>query len=292
MILIDPDGRRAPSAVLLGHRPALRPATLTNGTYVNGGDGDAAARVVRDLGFIEVAPLREGVQVRLRPLLVSGPAATQLFFSLADMKPNRVVLVRFDDDRQQWRHEICGDWRHAFERLDALVFADTRGPAYVATEIDLAEIAGPAGDGLQELHALWERHGRKLDPASQGALRRLGLDAMSILVVAEDDDERFVFRHLGERVDIYGRTWSASAPGRDMEDQPDPVFAARMSANIRRTAALGRPLFHNVETVVRRATRTSVQMSYRRLALPWRTGDGQVAVSTTVLFDQYIEIAE
>lgn len=292
MILIDPDGRRTPSAVLAGQKNSARPAALANGTYVNGGNGDAAAQVVRDLGFIEVAPLREGVQVRLRPLLVSGPAATQLFFSLADMKPARVVLVRFDDERQQWRHEICGDWRNAFERLDTLVFADGKLPNYVATEIDLAEITGPAGEGLHELHALWERHRHRLDPIARGALRRLGLEATSVLVVAEDAEERFVIRHLGERVDIYGRAWSTSAPGRDIEDQPDPVFAARMSANIRRAAALDRPLFHNVEAVVRRASRTSVQMSYRRLTLPWRTAEGRIAVSTTVLFEQYIEIAE
>lgn len=292
MILIDPDGRRAPSTVLGSHKGSARPAAVANGTYVNGGNGDAAAQVVRDLGFIEVAPLREGVQVRLRPLLVSGSAATQLFFSLADMKPARVVLVRFDDERQQWRHEICGDWRHAFERLDSLVFADGKLPSYVASEIDLAELASSSGDGLQELHALWERQNHRLDAAARTTLRRLGLDMISVLVTADGADERFVIQHLGERLEIYGRTWSASAAGRDIEDQPDPVFAARMSANIRRAAVLGRPLFHNVEAVVRRATRTAVQMSYRRLTLPWRTSDGRITVSTTVLFDQYIEIAE
>lgn len=292
MILIDPDGRRTTSSILAGQKIPARPAAVANGIYVNGGNGDPAAQVVRDLGFIEVAPMREGVQVRLRPLLVSGPAATQLFFSLADMKPARVVLVRFDDDRQQWRHEICGDWRNAFERLDALVFAHGAQANYVATEIDLAEIAGPTGEGLQELHALWERHGHRLDPAARGALRRLGMEAVSVLVVADAAEERFVIRHLGERLEIYGRGWSASAAGRDIEDQPDAAFAARMSANIRRAATLGRPLFHDVEAVVRRASRLSVQMSYRRLTLPWRTAEGRVAVTSTVLFDQFIEIAE
>lgn len=272
MILIDPDGRCAPNLPRLERCDA-------------GGPDDFAAQAVRDLGFIEVLPAREGVQIRMRPILVSGQAATQLYFSLADLKPARVVLVRFDDERRQWRHEICGDWRHAFGRLDALVFRNDKIPAYVATELEQAELDAHAPDGLLELHLLWERSKRRFDAT---LLRRLDLHERTMTLSGAD---RVVIKQLGAQLDIYGHAWSSTACGRDIGDQPDHVFAARVAANLRRCLMLDEPLFHRVEATVRRGPRTSVQLSYRRLALPWRTADGGAIVTATILFDQYIEIA-
>ena len=313
MILIDPEGRCAPNlprgqlrreaARTAAISPTATSPTATSPTGTSptgtlpaatspGGDkhgsgesDDAGTQAVRDLGFIEVLPAREGVQIRMRPILVSGQAATQLYFSLADLKPSRVVLVRFDDERRQWRHEICGDWRHAFGRLDALVFRNDKIPAYAAMELDQAELETHPQDGLLELHLLWERSKRRFDAA---ALRRLDLDQHTMISTGSD---RVVIKQLGAQLDIYGHAWTSTASGRDISDQPDHVFAARVAANLRRCMVLDEPLFHRVEATVRRGPRTSVQLSYRRLALPWRSADGGSVVTTTIHFDQYIEIA-
>jgi len=295
VILIDPEGRRLaglPPGEWLqelswGH--ASGPAA-SNAEPINGADSDPAAYAVRDFGFIEVSTVRDGVQIRMRPLLVSGQAATQLYFSLADMRPARVVLARFDDDRQQWRHEICGHWRSALERMDALVFANEKLPSYIASELDLAELEAQPEDGLIELHLLWERSNRRLEKGTSDAFAELQLNEQSLTVAAQPGDAALRVVRLGSGLHLYGEDWAGNAAGRDLADQPDGVFAARIGANLRRCMVLDRPLFHRVEATVRRSAKTAVQLSYRRLVLPWHLPDGRRAVTSTVLLEQFIEI--
>lgn len=301
VILIDPEGRRLaslPPCHWMGASARRRldgePAPAHDGVTTDvdaGSDLDQTALAVRDLGFVEISGVREGVQIRLRPLLVSGPAATQVFFALADMRPPRVVLVRYDDDRQQWRHEICGHWRNALDRMNALVFASDRLPSYTATELDLAEIDAASGDGLVELRHLWERSNRRLENGMHDAFAGLPTTRNSVLVAADAGGEALRILRVGNGLQFYGPDWSASAAGKDLADQPDALFAARVVANLRRAIALDRPLFHRVEATVRRSARTAVQVSYRRLVLPWQLADGRRAGSSTVLLDQFIEIA-
>lgn len=300
MILIDPEGHRLaglPPGASTGEVKRLPSsvASLAEGAQPAGGERsgepDATALAVRDLGFVEVSGVRDGVQVRLRPALVSGPAATQVFFALADMRPPRVVLVRFDDERQQWRHEICGHWRNALERMNALVFASERQTSYAATELDMAEVESQRDEGLVELRWQWERSQRRLEGSAPDVFARLACARNSLLVAAEAGATALRILALGGGLQPYGPDWSASAIGKDLADQPDELYAARIVANLRRAIALDTPLFHRVEATVRRSSRTAVQVSYRRLVLPWRLADGRRAASSTVLLDQFIEIA-
>lgn len=300
MILIDPEGRRLaglPPGRWAGEASGsvLNGSSAPTGPEAGGGDGSGdlgmTALAVRDLGFVEISGVRDGVQVRLRPLLVSGPAATQVFFALADMRPPRVVLVRYDDERQQWRHEICGHWRNALDRMNALVFANERLPSYTATELDLAEIDSQPDDGLVELRLQWERSNRRLETGAPDAFARLASTRNSLLVASDPGGGALRILGLGGGLQFYGPDWSSSASGRDLADQPDALYAARVVANLRRAIALDRPLYHRVEATVRRSTRTAVQVSYRRLVLPWQLADGRRAASSTVLLDQFIEIA-
>lgn len=300
MILIDPEGRRL-AALPPGHWSGEAHGIRLDGqpdeavaepTSADGdGEVEGTARAVRDLGFVEISGVRDGVQVRLRPLLVSGPAATQVFFALADMRPPRVVLVRYDDERRQWRHEICGHWRNALDRMNALVFANERLPSYTATELDLAEIDSVRDDGLIELRRLWERSNHRLVNGVQEAFAALASARTSLLVATDPGGSGLRILRLGSGLQFYGAEWSAAAPGKDLAEQPDALFAARVVANLRRSIALDRPLFHRVEAVVRRSARTAVQVSYRRLVLPWQFEDGRRAASSTILLDQFIEIA-
>ena len=99
-----------------------------------------------------------------------------------------------------------------------------------------------------------------------------------------------VFRHHGANIRVYDSKWKATAIGRDIEDQPDKVYAARVSANFRRCAIGRQPLFHRCEAIVKRDGKTTLQVAYRRLTLPWRTVNGATAVSTSSAVEQHIEI--
>ena len=207
------------------------------------------------------------------------------------MRPSRVVLVRFDDERRQWRHEIGGHWRTALDRINALIFANERLPAYVATEIDLDELQEHPGEGLEELRHLWERCNHRFENGASDAFAGLRLHEHSLLVAADAPTGVLRIVRFGANLHFYGREWSGFAAGRSLADQPDGVFAARVDANLRRAMTLDRPLFHRVEATVRRSARTAVQVSYRRLVLPWTLSDGRRAATSTVLLDQFIEIA-
>ncbi len=283
MFLIDPEGRR---------HAALPPTPgVATAAAIGGRDLEHAENAVRDFGFVEVADVRDGVQVRMRPLLVSGPAATQVFFALADMRPPRVVIVRYDDDRGQWRHEICGHWRKALDRMNALVFANERLPGYTATELDLAEIDTLRDEGLSELRRSWECGDRCLAAVGPASFAAFAAARHSVLVAADAEQACLRILGLGSLIQLYGADWNEAARGKDLAEQPDALFAARVIANLRRAIALDRPLFHRVEAVVRRSARNAVQLSYRRLVLPWRLEDGRRAASSTILLDQFIEIA-
>lgn len=281
MILIDPEGRSAPGDAVV-HK--VREAT------VRAQDGDHLAHAVRHLGYVEMAPLRSGLQVRLRPVLVSGAAAAQLFFSLADAKPTKVVIVRFDDDLDVWRHEICGHWRKAFDRIQGLVFGRENTPAYVANELGPGRLADPESGNLRALMDLWRFRGGRIDDSVIEAMRRLGVYGYSMVAEKAARSDRMVFRHHGANIRLYDSKWKATAIGRDIEDQPDKVYAARVSANFRRCATGGQPLFHRCEAIVKRDGKTTLQLAYRRLTLPWRTADGATAVSTSSAVEQHLEI--
>ena len=280
MILIDPEGRSAPGDAV---------AHKVRGAAQRAQGGDYTGHAVRHLGYVEMAPMRAGMQVRLRPVLVSGAAAAQLFFSLADAKPEKVVIVRFDDALDVWRHEICGHWRKAFDRIQGLVFGREKTPAYVANELGTNRLADPESGNLRALMDVWRFRGGKIDDSVIEAMRRLGVYDYSMAADKGRSSDRMVYRHHGAKIRIYDSTWKATAVGRDIEDQPDKVYAARVSANMRRCVVAQQPLFHRCEAIVKRDGQTTVQLAYRRLTLPWRDHAGAMTVTTTSAVEEHVE---
>jgi hypothetical protein len=281
VILIDPEGRSAPGDAV---------AHKVRGATQRAQGGDYTGHAVRHLGYVEMAPMRAGMQVRLRPVLVSGAAAAQLFFSLADAKPEKVVIVRFDDALDVWRHEICGHWRKAFDRIQGLVFGREKAPAYVANELGTNRLGDPESGNLRALMDVWRFRGGKIDDSVIEAMRRLGVYDYSTVVDKTVRSDRLVYRHHGAKLRVYDEDWKRSAVGRDIEDQPDKIYAARAAANIRRCAVGEQPLFHRCEAIVKRDGQTTLQLAYRRLTLPWRTSNGGTSVTTTTAVEQHVEI--
>jgi hypothetical protein len=274
MRLIDPEGRRHAQA----------PARLRAGLAALGwqpGPGEGLGLAAH--GFVEIAAARGGLAIRLRPLLVSGAAMAELGFLLAEARPARVVLHRFDEAARLWRHAPQADWRAALEALEALEApADpTRFPDYAAA--GLAD-TDTDDDGDPPPLARLRRDWREAARAARGVpcladASGPGPGGWPLLVRAAPEGGLRLLRGGGELA-FCGAACLAVAPGAVLEDQPDRRFAARLAATLRRALIAGEPLLQRVEATLRPAPDRTLRVVYRRLVLPWRLpGGGQAATA-------------
>jgi hypothetical protein len=274
MRLIDPEGRRHAQA----------PARLRAGLAALGwqpGPGEGLGLAAH--GFVEIAAARGGLAIRLRPLLVSGAAMAELGFLLAEARPKRLVLHRFDETARLWRHVPHADWRAVLETLEAPA-GPTRFPDYAAAPLaDTDAHPDPAGDPpapLARLRRDWREAARAAGgiPLLADASRPTP-GGWPLLVRAAPEGALRLLRGGGELA-FCGATCLAVPPGAALEDQPDRRFAARLAATLRRALIAGEPLLQRVEATLRPAPDRTLRVVYRRLVLPWRLpGGGQAATA-------------
>lgn len=89
------------------------------------GDLDAIAHAVRNLGYIQVAPVRGALLVRFEPTTVCRLAAIAAFYEIAGRAPKRLILACPGKAGTPDRYEIFHDLSEGLKRLEA-AFEDRR----------------------------------------------------------------------------------------------------------------------------------------------------------------------
>ncbi|MGH7039288.1 MAG: hypothetical protein ACREE2_21030 [Stellaceae bacterium] len=83
------------------------------------GDLDAIAHAVRNLGYIQVAPVRGALLVRFEPTTVRRLAAIAAFYEIAGRAPKRLILACPGKAGTPDRYEIFHDLSEGLKRLEA-----------------------------------------------------------------------------------------------------------------------------------------------------------------------------
>lgn len=246
-------------------------------------DFDIADYAVRNLGYVAVAFSPRYLRVRLRPSLVSPPAAAALLTHIADRRPGRVAISWL---AESWRHEVVGNTRTAIARLGA-IFADGIGEGvdgrFVATRRSLGSVLATIRHPFAPLLNRW------LDAALPDDLVTLlethGLSHRSAIFERDGATGDFVFRHSGAGIRVYGAAWPGNALGRRLQDMPDPAYGQWIGATYRMVDDVQVARHELVHATIAGADRVRRRWRYERLLLPWRRSDGRrllLTVSTNV----------
>ena len=231
-------------------------------------DFDFPAYAVRNLGYVMVAARQNAIRIRMRPVFVGHRTLDALMAHLACHETMRVAISYFD---AAWHHEVSGDGRAARARLRAIVEACARkegGQPFVAARRNIAGVLHKAGEPLAPVLRRW------LDGAPPEGLAAF-LDSCrlydrAMIVERERDTGRFVFRHSGQNIRLYDRSWADTAVGRHVEDQPDPAYGAWIAGACRAIDECQVPRYELVTAQVDRPGAAAGQWRYERLMLPWR----------------------
>jgi hypothetical protein len=108
-VVIDDTGQPLPS----------HPLYLARRLGCPTGDFDVIAHAVRNLGFIQVTPVRGAVLVKFEPATVSRLAAIAAFYEIAGRAPKRLILACPGKPGAPDRYEIFQDLGEGLRRLEA-----------------------------------------------------------------------------------------------------------------------------------------------------------------------------
>jgi hypothetical protein len=236
-----------------------------------------------DLGFVFVTLDGRGVRIALRPQFVSRPAVSRLFGMISQRSLARVALAR-DARLSSWEIIIGGDRTIGrIERLIAEARSPSPRPLLIAQRRPLERCLDVGGaQGFPILQAWQQRLGR-WGPDLHGHLLEWKLLPVTVISEQPPASERLRIRHWGANLTTFGKEWTRVAPGRDFEDQPNVEVGRWRAAMLRQMAADGVPWYTISDLVLRRVDGGLVRLKFHRLALPWRTSDGAVFVTSSNL---------
>jgi hypothetical protein len=252
-------------------------------------DFDLAGYAVRNLGFVLVREKGVSVHVSLRPALVRPPALAALFYRLAEVSPDRLLLSYLQG---RWLHEIMRSSYEAMLRLEDLVYAAAyRQPrsAYLVQRHSLAPRRHSALERLGPLLAVWRLTGGRYPDRLTDLLGALDLLDRALVLRNPAGTDRLVFDHRGTAFSFYQPCWNLLAIGRDLEDQPDRDYGVRTAETYRAALAEGEPRFEAVDAVINTPGRDVRRSRYDRLILPWRGSEGdRFTTGVSVLRSSYV----
>jgi hypothetical protein len=87
------------------------------------GDFDVIAHAIRNLGFIQVTPVRSALLVKFEPTTVCRLAAIAAFYEIAGRSPQRLILACPGKAGTPDRYEIFHDLSEGLKRLEAALEA-------------------------------------------------------------------------------------------------------------------------------------------------------------------------
>ncbi len=240
-------------------------------------DFDLADYAVRNFGCVRLRNHGAALRLHLAPETISE----RTFGSTVRM------MVNHPRDRYAFEIGALGSCVEIVSNLNDSIarLEDFRGgiewrcgTIVVSEELSLGRLRHPKRGRLRELIKEWKRLRGHL---SRDVLAPFELsDVAGRTVLARMQGQgRTRIEHFGARLDVYGTGWHERAIGLDLEEQPDPAYAAGTAKGYREVAATERPRLELVDALIRAPGRHPQRSRYERLLLPWRSSDGATFVS-------------
>lgn len=242
-------------------------------------DFDFPGYAVRNLGYAMIAEGAAFMRIRLRPAFVGHRTLEALLAHAARRAPARIAITYFDG---AWRDELC-DGRSLKRRLLDLAQKPEGGSSqsgFIAVRRGIAGVLREPDDPFAPLLRRWLDN---TDPDGLIAfLDSCGLYDRAMIAERTPDNGQFVFRHSGQRIQLYEPSWAGSAVGRAVQDQPDRDYGEWIADACHKVDERQVPRYELVMARVGRGGGTPRYWRYARLMLPWRTAGRRVVVSVSL----------
>ena len=252
-------------------------------------DFDIAGYAVRNLGWIEVRmdPQSGTIRADFRALTVAYGALNALH---ALLSKQAWTEIRFDYDLFGWMTEAYGDSRTARAALEFIVqnvIEFFQHPPYTSVEKSPGLLQAEDATGSKMLASvldLWqERSGRIANDVTH-RLREIGILPRLMLINVDSAGEDARFRYIGAGFTVYGDRWPRDAIGRNIQEQPDEAYGARVAESCIMAAQSSQPSYSHVDACIGVPGHDPRRSRYKCLKTPWRNSHGgRVLMITSVL---------
>lgn len=252
-------------------------------------DFDITAYAVRNLGWIEISLDRPAgrIEAKFRSLTVSFGAVSALYalLSNSDWKS-----IRFEYDLFGWMTETYQDSGTACAALHVVVQSVIKffhHPPYTSVEKNPASLREEAAGGSKMLASvldLWqERSGEIADDVTH-RMREIGILPRLMLIGMDSSGSDGRFQYIGSGFTVYGDRWPREAIGRNIQEQPDRAYAARVAESCMMAALGSEPRYAHVDACIGMPGQDTRRSRYKCLKTPWTNSRGdRVLMITSVL---------
>lgn len=231
-------------------------------------DGDLAADLVRNLGFVAGRTVGNKATIRLHLQVVSDVALAGAFYWLADHRPMTVLIDFVGENRPA---EVCASTEATIARLVELTRKQdsSRNIAEKPCSLDRLSTESPLR-GLLEIWAKNQGHFNDslfIKYASQHLLQRF-------LIVRQSRSDQLLFDTIGDGLHVPDKRWFKSAIGHPIEKQPDTEYWPWVARIHRAALRSNCPVLSDIDANIYWPSMGRVRRRYRRLLLPCTARDG------------------
>lgn len=252
-------------------------------------DFDINAYAVRNLGWIEISQDRPAgrIEAKFRSLSVSFGAVSALYQLLSD--PDWTD-IRFEHDLFGWMTQAYTNNHAASAALHNIVRSVIdfyHHPPYTAVEknpASLHEEETAASKVLASVLEFWRERGGQIPEDLTPRLRDIGILPRLMLIGVDSSGTDGRFQYIGTGFTIYGDRWPREAIGRNIQEQPDRAYAARVAESCMMAALRSEPGYTHVDARIGLPEQEPRRSRYKCLKTPWQHSRGdRVLMITSVL---------
>jgi len=240
-------------------------------------DVDLRLYAIRNLGWMRVRTKPGLFRVQLRPLSFSRQAFEAMIRLMADEDETTFV---FDREDEMPVTDVVRNFNDAVAHLeDLLSFAGESSyrSNFFCESLSLGRLRHSKRRVLRDLVISWKRARGILTEDLIEPFRQV--DSRGRFVVVRTTRSRGKIAHFGNGITCFGST--EKLVGRDIEDQPDPIYGENTARGFYEIHRAASPRLELVDSVIRPPGGQVQRCRYDRLLLPWRTVDGSRFVSST-----------
>jgi hypothetical protein len=270
--VIDADGRLWSPAAAEFHRLLGYPEP----------DFDLARYAVRNLGYVllEISAAPDGLLIiEFRACLVK-PAAlaeAQRFMKASGASGGFGLRYLLAD----WTEETFGSADAAIARINALTAAAEfrAGRSHLISEqVEVDRLFHQPDHRLKPLFQLWRASFNRFTEATLPFLVQHGYDERMVIVERDRGSDAHRFRYVGAGFTFYEEAERLKLIGTDLREQPDRTYGEWIANAYSQASQTMRPLFEEVDAVIRPPGRPPRRSRYERLLVPFSTAEGDVLI--------------
>ena len=137
---------------------------------------------------------------------------------------------------------------------------------------------------LASVLGLWQECSGEITDDVTHRLREIGILPRLMLIGMDSSGSNGQFQYMGSGFTIYGERWPREAIGRNIREQPDQAYTARVAQSCMTAALSSDPRYSHVDACIGTPGQDHRRSRYKCLKTPWTNPRGdRVLMITSVL---------